>query len=115
MYFPHLDYGDIIYDRAYNELFHQKLESIQYNAALAITGALWGTSRAKLYQDLGLESLQKRRWYRKLCYFFKIFKGQSPDYLSKILPGIITQEMLITFPVSIPDTIFSGILFSHQL
>ena len=27
---PHLDYGDIIHDRAYNESFHQKLESIQY-------------------------------------------------------------------------------------
>ena len=24
----------------------------------------------KLYQELGLESLQQRRWYRKLCYFF---------------------------------------------
>ena len=85
---PHLDYGDIIYDQAYKESFHQKLESIQYNAALAITGAIRGTSREKLYQELGLESLQKRRWYRKLCYFFKILKGQSPDYLSKILPSI---------------------------
>ena len=26
---PHLDYGDIIYDQAYNLSFHQKLESIQ--------------------------------------------------------------------------------------
>ena len=37
---PHLDYGDIIYDRAYNTSFHQNIESIQYNAALAITGAV---------------------------------------------------------------------------
>ena len=42
---PHLDYGDIIYDQAYNVSFHQKLESIQYNSALAITGAIRGTSR----------------------------------------------------------------------
>ena len=42
---PHLDYGDIIYDRAYNTSFHQNIESIQYNAALAITGAVRGTSR----------------------------------------------------------------------
>ena len=27
---PHLDYGDITHDEAYNETFHQKLESIQY-------------------------------------------------------------------------------------
>ena len=26
---PHLDYGDIIYDRAYNTLFQQNIESIQ--------------------------------------------------------------------------------------
>ena len=26
---PHLDYGDIIYDQAYKESFHQKLKSIQ--------------------------------------------------------------------------------------
>ena len=31
---PHLDYGDIIYHKAYNGSFHQNLEKIQYNAAL---------------------------------------------------------------------------------
>ena len=62
------------------------MESIQYNAVLAITGAVRDTSREKLCQELGLQSLRKRRWYRKLCYFFKIFKGQSLEYLFKILP-----------------------------
>ena len=42
---PHLDYGDIIYDQAYNASFHQKLELLQYNACPAITGAIRGTSR----------------------------------------------------------------------
>ena len=37
----------------------QKLESIQYNAALAITGAIRGSSREKPYQELGLESLKQ--------------------------------------------------------
>ena len=46
---PHLDYGDIIYDQTYNVSFHQKLEPIQYNVALAITGAIRGISRKKLY------------------------------------------------------------------
>ena len=53
---PHLDYGDAIYDKADNESFKSKLESIHYNAALAITGAIKGSSREKLYQELGLES-----------------------------------------------------------
>ena len=52
---PHLVYGDIIYDQTYNDSFHQKMESVQYNAALAITGAIRGTSRENLYQELGLE------------------------------------------------------------
>ena len=37
--------------------------------------------RQKLYQELGLESLKQRRWFRKLCYFLKITKNQSPKYL----------------------------------
>ena len=35
-----LDYANIIYDRAYNSFFHDKLESIDYNACLTITGAI---------------------------------------------------------------------------
>ena len=37
---PHLDYGDIVYDRAFNELLNKNLECIQYNAAMAITEAI---------------------------------------------------------------------------
>ena len=55
---PYLDYGDILYDQAYNMSFHHKLESIQCNVCLAITGAIRGTCRENLYQELGLESLQ---------------------------------------------------------
>ena len=55
---PNLGYGDtdIIYEKACNSSFHQKIESIQYIACLAITGAIRGTSKEKLYNELGLES-----------------------------------------------------------
>ena len=56
---PHLDYGGIIYDQTFNESFHQMIESIQYNAAIAITGAIRGTSSEKLYQELGLLRVTK--------------------------------------------------------
>ena len=36
---PHLDYGDIVYDKPDNETFINKIEKAQYDAALAITGA----------------------------------------------------------------------------
>ena len=45
---PHLDFGNMIYDEAYNKTFHQKLESVQYNACLALSGDIRGSSREKL-------------------------------------------------------------------
>ena len=53
--------NDIIYDQPHNKSFCEKLESIQYKAALAITGAIQRTSRDKIYEELGLESLKARR------------------------------------------------------
>ena len=87
---PHLDYGDIIYDQAYNASFHQKLDSIQYNAALAITGAISGTSKEKLYDELGLQTLDKRRCYKKLCYFFNIFRYKCQKCLFNIIPTSVS-------------------------
>ena len=78
---PHVDYGDVIYDEAYNEAFHQKFESLQYNACLALSAAIRGLSREKIHQELGLESLQRRGWYRKLSLFYKIFKENKSVYL----------------------------------
>ena len=45
---PHLDYGDMIYDQTFNLSFQQKMETIQYNAVLAITSVIRGSSREKL-------------------------------------------------------------------
>ena len=57
---PPLDYGDLIYDQPNNESFYQQIESVQYNASIAITGAIKGTSRLNLYNEIGLESLKFR-------------------------------------------------------
>ena len=37
---PHLEYGDIIYDQQNKKNLNHKIERIQYNATLAITGAI---------------------------------------------------------------------------
>ena len=42
---PHLDYGDILYDKPSNDNFQSKMEKVQYRACLAITGGIQGTSR----------------------------------------------------------------------
>ena len=46
---PHLDYGDIVYDQAFNKSFRDNLEPIQYNASLTITVAIRSTLKEKLY------------------------------------------------------------------
>ena len=51
---PHLDYGDVIHDQSNNSSLSDKIESVQYNSALAITAAIRATSNKKLYQELGL-------------------------------------------------------------
>ena len=83
---PHLDYGDVIYDNSSNACLSQMIESVQYNAALAITGAIRGISREKLDQELGLEGLHYRRWYRKHCFYYKIMHDACPLYLTELLP-----------------------------
>ena len=50
------------------------IESVQYNAAL--------------YHELGLESLHDRRWYRKLCFCYKIKHNDCPLYLTELLPNV---------------------------
>ena len=81
-----MDYGDVIYDEAHNETFQQKLESIQCNTCLVLSGAIRGSSREIFYQKLDLEFLQHRHWYKKLFLFYKIFKEKKPVYLFNLIP-----------------------------
>ena len=90
---PHLDYGDIIYDCPGNATFTERLEKVQYNACLAITGCFRGTSQEKLYLELGLESLSNRRYARRLIFFYKIVNGLAPDYLRNYLPAAIAAPV----------------------
>ena len=90
------------------------MDSVKCNAALATRG----TFREKLYQELGLESFRKRTWYRKLCYFFKIFKGKSWIMFSKYfleLAKRIIKELIITFPTSLLNVFFHEFFFSSTV
>ena len=48
---PHLNYGDIIYGQPNNESLNQKIERVQCNTALAITGIFKETFQSKLYTN----------------------------------------------------------------
>ena len=81
----HLDYCDIIYHQPTKvnqpplgvtlTAPMEEIERIQYLAALAITGAWKGSSRAKLYEELGWESLSDRRRSRRTLQIYKIEKS----------------------------------------
>ena len=64
------------------------MERIQYSAALAVSGAWRGTNIDGLYEELGWESLYYRRWYRRLCHFFKLTMNRSPKYLCQLVPSL---------------------------
>ena len=95
---PHLDYGDVIYhipgkmcDFSQNitlSSLMEKLESVQYSAALAVTGTWRGSSREKLYAELGWESLNLRRWSRRLILFYKIINDLTPEYTRAPIPSL---------------------------
>ena len=77
---PHLDYADVIY-HGQNQDSMDLLESIQYQAARIVTGCWQGTSRIKLYNEIGWESLHERRRYRRLTLYYKIIFNMTPNYL----------------------------------
>ena len=81
---PHLDYGDVLYhqyDPNFSSSLTTVLESVQYSAALAVTGAWRGTNTDKIYEELGWESLYHRRYYRRMTLFYKIVNECTPEYL----------------------------------
>ena len=93
---PHLDYGDILYDISETEKhsifplevsnsLSKRVETVQYEAARIVSGAWQGTSRNKLYADLGWETLYNRRTLRKLCLLYEIQKNNFPRYLKHTL------------------------------
>ena len=92
----HLDYCDIIYHIP--SIIHQpplgrtlcslmeKAERIQYQAALAITGDWQGSSRSKIYHELGWETSPDRRKYRRVLQIHNILNNNTLSYLKEKLP-----------------------------
>ena len=75
-----------------------------------------GTSRDRIHQELGLESLKSRRWYRRLSCMFKILKKEAPNYLINLIPkceaAIRTRNnnCLTTVERTVSSILFSRLL-----
>ena len=85
---PHLDCGDVIYDQPNNNRLLEKIECIQYNAALAMTGAIRETSREKLYHELGLNIWKTEDGWDDFV-ICKVLFTKLPAYLCELIPPII--------------------------
>ena len=91
-----MDYCDVIYHQAAKVLrvgqvlttLMNEVERVQYRPALAITGAWKGSSRSKLYDELGWESLSDRRNKQRQVLLFKIINNLTPAYLRDKLPPL---------------------------
>ena len=61
----------------------------KYNTKLVLwfLGVGREQSQDKLYNELGWESLSDRRWYRRLCLFYKIINHHTSQYLHDHIPA----------------------------
>ena len=82
---PHLEYGDVIFHNQRKDLM-DLIERVQNKAARIVPGCWQGTSRERLYEELGWELLSDRRLARRLTIFYKINNGLAPPYLSNHIP-----------------------------
>ena len=92
----HLDYCDIIYHVPL--LIHQaplgmtldslreKLENVQYQAATAISGAWQGSTRSKIYEELGWETLSDLHKCRHVLQIHQIISNNTLSFLKDKLP-----------------------------
>lgn len=60
------------------------MEAVQYRPALAKTSAMRGSSKEKVYQELGLELFNKDDG-KRLCCFYKILKLKLPSDHHKLV------------------------------
>ena len=62
---PHFENADVLYDQRNNESIFLRTKNDQCNAAISITDAIKGASQMKWYNEIALESLKLRQWFRK--------------------------------------------------
>ena len=68
---PILEYADVLWDNcSLSEC--DLIESIQYESARVVTGAMKGTSRSRLLEELSWEDMKTRRSMLNLFYITKL-------------------------------------------
>ena len=69
-----------------------ELDKIQSEAARIVSGATKLVSLHALYEEVGWESLEKRRRKHKLSLLYKMFNNLSPLYLCSLIPPTVDTQ-----------------------
>ncbi|MCG8048840.1 MAG: reverse transcriptase domain-containing protein [Candidatus Thiodiazotropha endolucinida] len=96
---PVLEYADVVWDNC-AQYEKNALEKVQLEAARIVTGTTKLVSVELLYKETGWETLEERRQNHKLCLFYKMSTGLSPNYLSSLIPPIFDD----TTPYNLRDS-----------
>jgi hypothetical protein len=87
---PVLEYADILWHiPADHRHVLDILERVQLEAARVVTGATRRCSTAKLYEEVGWETLSSRRELHRASMMYKIETGKAPTYLQDLIPDPI--------------------------
>ena len=86
-----MEYADVLWDGC-SISESDLLEHVQYEAAKVVTGAMKGTSKSRVLEELAWEDMGTRRLIHTLVLFFKIVNHLTPGYLSVLLPQTVQQR-----------------------
>lgn len=80
-----IDYALPLYGNNLKQTELRRLENLQYRSAKVVTCALHSTSKEKLDEELGLETIKDRIKFLGLCLFHKIHIFESRPLVRKCL------------------------------
>ncbi|KAK6183707.1 hypothetical protein SNE40_011134 [Patella caerulea] len=88
---PILEYSSEVWDNC-GKVNSERLEKLQTEAARIVTGLTSYASLESIYKESGWETLKTRRLVRKLSLFYKIVNEQTPQYLTDLVPDMVSQN-----------------------
>ena len=91
-----IDYALPIYANTLKQTELARLEQLQYRAAKLVSGALHFTSREKLNNELGWESIKRRIEFLGLSLFHKIHLQETRPLIKKCMPKLDFEKKHVT-------------------
>ena len=86
-----MEYADVVWDGCtLGE--RDLLENLQYEAARVVTGAMKGTHRENVLNDVAWHKLQHRRAIHKWILIYKIINKLTPNYLNDLCLSYVSQH-----------------------